>query len=99
MSRPLTGIRVIDFSSLVAGPWCGRLLADCGADVIKVESAEGDVLRSSSPVPGGISRTFAQFNCGKRCVALDLKASAGADLARQLVARADVVIENFRPGV
>ena len=99
MSRPLLGIRVIDFSSLVAGPWCGRLLADCGADVIKVESAEGDVLRSSSPVPGGISRTFAQFNCGKRCVTLDLKSPAGADLARQLVARADAVIENFRPGV
>jgi crotonobetainyl-CoA:carnitine CoA-transferase CaiB-like acyl-CoA transferase len=99
-TRPLAGIRVIDFSTLVAGPWCGRLLADCGAEVIKVESAgEGDVLRHSSPIPGGISRTFAHFNCGKQCVALDLKTAAGAGVARALISRADVVIENFRPGV
>ena len=99
-TRPLAGIRVIDFSSLVAGPWCGRLLADCGAEVIKIEAAgEGDVLRHSSPVPGGISRTFAQFNCGKRCIALDLKTPAGVEVARKLIARADVLIENFRPGV
>src|SRR5262249_34544174 len=98
--RPLAGIRVIDFSALVAGPWCGRLLADCGAEVIKVEAAgDGDVLRHSAPIPGGISRTFAHFNCGKKCVALDLKTPAGAGLARRLAERADVLIENFRPGV
>jgi len=98
--RPLTGLRVIDFSTLVAGPWCSRLLADCGAEVIKVEAAgEGDVLRHSSPIPGGISRTFAHFNCGKKCVALDLKTPAGLDLGRRLIERADVLIENFRPGV
>lgn len=97
---PLAGIRVVDLSSLVAGPWCTRLLADCGADVIKVESAgEGDVLRFSSPVPGGISRTFAHFNCGKRCVALDLKTPAGSEVARRLVERSDVLVENSRPGV
>ena len=98
--RPLTGIRVIDLSTLVAGPWCSRLLADCGAEVIKIEAAgEGDVLRHSSPIPGGISRTFAHFNCGKKCIALDLKTSAGVDVARRLIASADVLIENFRPGV
>src|SRR5258706_3937984 len=98
--RPLAGIRVIDLSTLVAGPWCSRLLADCGAEVIKVEAAgEGHVLRHSAPVPGGISRTFAHFNCGKRCIALDLKTAAGVDIARRLIARANVVIENFRPGV
>jgi crotonobetainyl-CoA:carnitine CoA-transferase CaiB-like acyl-CoA transferase len=91
---------VLDFSTLVAGPWCTRLLADFGAEVIKVEGAgEGDVLRHSAPVPGGISRTFAHFNCGKKCIALDLKAPAGAELARRLAARADVLVENFRPGV
>jgi len=99
-SRPLEGIRVVDFSTLVAGPWATRLLADCGADVIKLEAAgEGDVLRHSSPFPGGISRTFAHFNCGKRCIALDLKTKPGAELARRLIGRADVVVENFRPGV
>ncbi len=99
-TRPLAGIRVIDFSTLVAGPWCGRLLADCGAEVIKIEAAgEGDVLRHSTPVPGGISRTFAHFNCGKQCIALDLKAPAGVEIARRLIATADVLIENFRPGV
>jgi crotonobetainyl-CoA:carnitine CoA-transferase CaiB-like acyl-CoA transferase len=99
-SRPLAGFRVIDFSTLVAGPWATRLLADCGADVIKIEAAhEGDVLRHSSPFPGGVSRTFAHFNCGKRCVALDLKSAAGVALARRLIERSDVVVENFRPGV
>ena len=99
-ARPLAGIRVIDLSTLVAGPWCSRLLADCGAEVIKIEPAgEGDVLRHSSPVPGGISRTFAHFNCGKKCVALDLKTPEGVEVARELIARADVLIENFRPGV
>jgi len=98
--RPLSGLRVIDFSTLVAGPWCTRLLADCGAEVIKIEAAgEGDVLRHSSAFPGGVSRTFAHFNCGKRCVAIDLKTPAGVELARRLIERADVVVENFRPGV
>jgi crotonobetainyl-CoA:carnitine CoA-transferase CaiB-like acyl-CoA transferase len=98
--RPLAGIRVIDLSTLVAGPWCSRLLADCGAEVIKIEAAgEGDVLRHSSPIPGGISRTFAHFNCGKKCIALDLKTAAGVEIARRLIERADVLIENFRPGV
>src|SRR5258705_3298691 len=99
-TRPLSGIRVIDLSTLVAGPWCSRLLADCGAEVIKIEApGEGDVLRHSSPIPGGISRTFAHFNCGKKCVALDLKTPAGLEVARSLIERADVLIENFRPGV
>jgi crotonobetainyl-CoA:carnitine CoA-transferase CaiB-like acyl-CoA transferase len=98
--RPLSGIRVIDLSTLVAGPWCSRLLADCGAEVIKIEAAgEGDVLRHSSPIPGGISRTFANFNCGKKCIALDLKTPAGVEVARRLIEGADVLIENFRPGV
>jgi crotonobetainyl-CoA:carnitine CoA-transferase CaiB-like acyl-CoA transferase len=96
--RPLTGIRVIDLSTLVAGPWCSRLLADCGAEVIKIEAAaKATCCDIPSPIPGGISRTFAHFNCGKKCIALDLKTSAGVDVARRLIASADVLIENFRP--
>ena len=97
---PLAGFRVIDFSTLVAGPWATRLLADCGAEGIKLAAAgEGDVLRHSSPVPDGVSRTFAHFNCGKQCIALDLKRPGGVAVARRLIERADVVVENFRPGV
>jgi CoA:oxalate CoA-transferase len=98
--RPLDGIRVVDFTSLVAGPWCTRLLADCGAEVIKVEAVgDGDILRYSAPLADGMSRVFAHFNCGKKSIALNLKSPAGLSLARRLVAKADIVIENYRPGV
>jgi CoA:oxalate CoA-transferase len=97
---PMAGLTVVDFSTLVAGPWATRLMADCGAEVIKVEAAgEGDLLRYAPPIVEGMSRVFAQFNRGKKSVALDLKSAAGLDTARRLVAQADVVVENFRPGV
>jgi CoA:oxalate CoA-transferase len=97
---PMADLTVVDFSTLVAGPWATRLMADCGAEVIKVEAAgEGDLLRYAPPIVDGMSRVFAQFNRGKKSVALDLKSAAGLDTARQLVAQADVVVENFRPGV
>src|SRR5439155_10042032 len=84
----------------VAGPWATRLMADCGAEVIKIEAAgDGDVLRHTPPVAGGMSRVFAQFNCGKKSVALDLKSAEGLAAARRLIDGADVVVENFRPGV
>jgi CoA:oxalate CoA-transferase len=99
-ARPLAGVVVADFTSLVAGPWCTRLLADCGAEVIKIEAAgDGDILRLSPPIEGGISRVWAHFNCGKRSIALDLKSAEGLDLARRIVAKADVLVENYRPGV
>lgn len=98
--RPLNGIRVVDFTSLVAGPWCTRLLADCGAEVIKVEAVgEGDIIRFAAPVVDGMSRVFAHFNCGKKSISLNLKSRSGLALARRLVEKADIVIENFRPGV
>ena len=98
--RPLDGIRVVDFTSLVAGPWCTRLLADCGAEVIKVEAVgDGDILRHAPPLADGMSRVFAQFNCGKKSIALNLKSPSGLALARRLIAKADIVIENYRPGV
>jgi len=98
--RPLEGIRVIDFTSLVAGPWCTRLLADCGAEVIKIEPVnDGEVMRYAQPAANGVSRAYAHFNCGKQSISLDIKTPAGLDVARRLIARSDVVIENFRPGV
>jgi len=99
-NAPMSGLTVVDFSTLVAGPWATRLMADCGAEVIKVETVgDGDLLRYAPPIEGGMSRVFAQFNRGKKSVVLDLKSSDGADSARRLIDRADVVVENFRPGV
>jgi formyl-CoA transferase len=96
----MADLTVVDFSTLVAGPWATRLMADCGAEVIKVEAAgEGDLIRHAPPIVDGMSRVFAQFNRGKKSIALDLKSAAGLDAARRLVDRADVVVENFRPGV
>jgi formyl-CoA transferase len=96
----MSGLKVVDFSTLVAGPWATRLMADCGAEVIKVETVgEGDLLRYAPPIVDGMSRVFAQFNRGKKSVALDLKSADGLETARRLVDQADVVVENFRPGV
>jgi CoA:oxalate CoA-transferase len=97
---PMSGLRVVDFSTLVAGPWATRLMADCGAEVIKVETVgEGDLLRYAPPIVDGMSRVFAQFNRGKKSVVLDLKSADGLETARRLIDQADVVMENFRPGV
>ena len=97
--RPLDGVRVIEFCEIAAGPYCGMLLADMGADVIKVERATGDAMRTWPPVNEGYSENFASINRGKRSVVLDLKSPEGVENARNLILSADVVIENFRPGV
>jgi crotonobetainyl-CoA:carnitine CoA-transferase CaiB-like acyl-CoA transferase len=100
LDPPMLGLKVVDFSSIVAGPWATRLMADSGAEVIKVEAVgEGDVLRYAPPIVGGMSRVYAQFNRGKKSVALDLKAPRDLETARRLMDGADVVVENFRPGV
>lgn len=96
---PLTGIRVLDLTSMMAGPYCSRLMADQGADVIKVESLAGDHMRNLRPRRHGQSRFFGQLNVGKRSVALDLKTPQGHDALLSLVARSDVVLEAWRPGV
>ncbi len=95
----LAGLRVVDFTIVMSGPMCTRMLADAGADVVKVEPPEGDVVRQRPPQVGGISTYFASMNCGKRSVVLDLATAEGRRLARQLALKADVVVENFRPGV
>jgi crotonobetainyl-CoA:carnitine CoA-transferase CaiB-like acyl-CoA transferase len=96
---PLAGVRAIEFCQVAAGPFCGMLLADLGAEVIKVEPPEGDMLRQWPPITEGFSENFASLNRNKRSVALDLKSEAGKDAARALIRAADVVIENNRPGV
>lgn len=103
-TRALAGLKVLDFSIMMAGPYCARLLADLGADVVKVEPPEGDDMRVRQPLrsaPDGSrhSSYFGQLNAGKRSIALDLKTAAGLATARALALQADVLLENFRPGV
>ncbi len=96
---PLSGIKVIDFSVMISGPLAGMQLADQGADVIKVESPGlGDIMRYLGTQKGGMTGIFANNNRGKRSLVVDLKKPEGVDLVRSLVADADVVIQNFRPG-
>jgi crotonobetainyl-CoA:carnitine CoA-transferase CaiB-like acyl-CoA transferase len=99
MARALEGLRVIDFTTTIAGPHCTRMLADLGALVIKIEPPEGDMMRTRLPRRNGASTSFGQLNAGKKSVVLDLKTPFGAAAAKRLVADADVVVENFRPGV
>ncbi|WP_374940851.1 CaiB/BaiF CoA transferase family protein [Bradyrhizobium sp. SRS-191] len=93
------GLRVLDFSTTIAGPHCARMLADMGAEVIKIESAEGETMRIRPPVRHGCSTAFGQLNVGKKSVVLDLKSGEGVEAVRRLVASADILVENFRPGV
>jgi crotonobetainyl-CoA:carnitine CoA-transferase CaiB-like acyl-CoA transferase len=95
----LSGVKVADFSTLMAGPYCTRLLADLGAEVIKVESPTGDMIRTAAPVRGGRSSYWASLNAGKRSVVLDLKVPEAKVAGEALLGWADVVVENFRPGV
>ena len=93
------GLRVLDFSTTIAGPHCTRMLADMGAEVIKIESVEGETMRTRPPVRSGFSSLFGQLNAGKKSLVLDLKSPDAVDAIRGLVKAADIVVENFRPGV
>jgi crotonobetainyl-CoA:carnitine CoA-transferase CaiB-like acyl-CoA transferase len=97
--RPLDGIRIADFSRVVAGPACTRWLSDLGAEVIKLEPPEGDLTRKIKPRRAGVSVYFSQVNCGKSCICVDLARPEGRRIARELALASDVVVENFRPGV
>ena len=95
---PLAGVRVIDFSSVIAGPWASHVLADHGADVVKIESPDGDIIRNAPPMRNPqMSPVFLQGNRGKRSVVLDLKTPDGRAAALHLCATADVVLTNVRP--
>jgi crotonobetainyl-CoA:carnitine CoA-transferase CaiB-like acyl-CoA transferase len=90
---------VLDFSTTIAGPHCGRLMADMGADVIKVESPEGDLMRSRPVQRNGAGTMFGQLNAGKRSIVLDLKRPEAIAAVKRLVEVVDIVLENYRPGV
>jgi CoA:oxalate CoA-transferase len=99
MTRPLADLRVLDFTTTIAGPYCARLLADAGADVIKIEAPEGELTRHRPPMRNGASTSFGQLNAGKRSLVLNLKQPEAVAIVRRLMADTDVLVENFRPGV
>ena len=98
MNGPLEGVRVIDLSAVLSGPAATRMLADQGADVVKVESLDGDIVRMMGPGRDGLTSAFLSANRGKRSVAVDLKSEAGCEIVRRLCKTADVFVQNFRPG-
>ena len=95
---PLSGVRVLDLTSMISGPVATMMLADQGADVIKVEALSGDLVRGAGPNRSGVTSTFISSNRSKRSVALDLKSSEGREVLRRLLPTADVFVQNFRPG-
>src|SRR5271156_4490332 len=98
MAGPLEGVRVLDLSTMVAGPVATMMLADQGADVIKVESPGGDLMRHFAYGRGGMGATFLSCNRNKRSVAVDLKSADGREIIHKLIATADAIVHNFRPG-
>lgn len=98
-ARPLEGIRVLDFTRVLSGPHCTRMLSDLGAEVIKVEPPEGDLTRFAFPRVGSMSTYFAQQNIGKKNISMDLKAPEAVELVKALIRECDVVVENYRGGV
>lgn len=95
----MNGVRVLDLSRVLAGPWATQHLADQGAEVIKVEAPSGDETRLFGPVVDGVSTYFLSCNRNKRSIVLDLRSAAGREVVGRLAARADVLVHNFRPGV
>src|SRR5215510_1610095 len=100
MALPLEGMKVLDLSNIMAGPYCTMVLGDMGADVLKVENfPEGDGSRRFDPKVNGESYCFAVLNRNKKSLALDMKDARGKEVFRKLAGGADILIENYRPGV
>ena len=99
ITRPLEGLRILVFSTTIAGPPCSRLLASLGADVVKVESTEGDLMRSRPVQRDGFSTMFGQLNAGKKSIVLDLKKPEAVTAIKKLATTVDILVENYRPGV
>ena len=97
-SGPLAGIRVVEFGNLIAGPYCAMLLADLGADVIKVEHPSGDLARAFGPFVDGVSYYFAAMNRGKRSIAINPRRPEAVPWVRKLCSSADVIVNNLRYG-
>src|SRR3984885_4589667 len=98
-TKSFQGLRVLDFSTTIAGPHCTRMLADMGAEVIKIEPADGETMRNRPPLRNNFSSVFGQLNVGKKSLVLDLKSPQAIEVIRRLVTSADILVENFRPGV
>ncbi|HPB65367.1 MAG TPA: CoA transferase, partial [Spirochaetales bacterium] len=99
MAKPLEGVRVLDLTRVLAGPFCTMVLSDLGAEIIKVEvPGTGDDSRAFGPFKNGQSLYFVNINRGKKSVAIDLKTDAGKKLLVDLAKECDVIVENFRPG-
>jgi crotonobetainyl-CoA:carnitine CoA-transferase CaiB-like acyl-CoA transferase len=99
-AMPLTGIRVVDLTRIISGPFCTMLLADLGADVVKIEPpGQGDPLREQGEKVDGLSWYYASYNRNKRSLTLDLHSERGKEILARLIERADVLVENYRPGV
>ena len=98
MTGPLSGIRILDLTTMVSGPIATMLLADQGAEVIKVEAPGGDYMRRVGVKHRGMSSSFLTCNRGKRSLCLDIKRPAGLDIVKRLASTADVFVQNFRPG-
>src|SRR5258708_31464836 len=100
MPNALDGVRVLDFTTTIAGPHCTRLMADIGAEVIKIETPDGgDMMRARLPLRNGASTSFGQLNAGKKSLVLDLKQAKAVEIIHRLVKTADILVVNFRPGV
>lgn len=97
--KVLEGVRVLDFTCVISGPYCTRMMADLGAEVIKIEPPEGEIMRAVPPHRDGVSSLFSQLNAGKHCISLDLKQASAIEAVKRLAADVDVVVENFSPGV
>lgn len=96
---PLVGVKILDFCSFINGAYSAAIMGDLGADVIKIEPLTGDLSRAWGPFLNGESRFYQAWNRNKRCLAIDLTSQTGRDIVSELVRQADVIIENFRPGV
>ena len=99
MRFPLDGVRVLDLTRALSGPFATRMLSDLGADVVKIEPPRGDLTRAYGSRIGGLASHYTQHNAGKRNVCVDLSAAGADELLRELADVADVLVENFRPGV
>lgn len=99
MPKVLDGVHVLDFSGVIAGSYCTRMLSDLGAEVLKIEHPDGEIMRRVAPMRGNTSTVFASLNMGKKSLALDLKQDEAVNICKELVQKYDVVVENFSPGV
>jgi CoA:oxalate CoA-transferase len=97
--RVFDDVRVLDFTAIIAGAYCTRLLADLGADVLKIEPPDGELMRHIAPLRGDVSTVYSSLNSGKRSLSLDLKQAQAVDICKRLLKHYDVVVENFSPGV